>query len=168
MNMKANIERYLPGVPFIIFLMMTFQLLNSCFYVGWFHYDSQNRLLPKDSYRANVITAEDYAKLQDRSVDRVNLSNGSSVTDRQPCYYESTLPNYKKVGDHYLLVTTVGTAHYARLWIYEMGPLLLLAILGLFITARALRRLAAETRALDSSEQGTSSAEADEVVECDP
>jgi hypothetical protein len=166
--MKPIIERYLPVFPFLLFFMITIQLLNSCFYVGWFHYDSQNRLLPKDSYRASVITAEDYAKLQDRSVDRVNLSNGSSVTDRQPCYYESTLPNYKKVGDHYLLVRTVGTAHYARLWIYETGPLLLWAILGLFITQRALRRLAAETRALESNEQHTSSAEADEIVERDP
>jgi hypothetical protein len=166
--MKPIINKYLPAVPFAIFLLMAIQLFWSCFFVGWLHYDSQNRLLPKDSYRASVITAEDYAKLQDRSAYSVKLSDGSSVADRQPSYYESTLPNYKKVGDHYLLVRTVGTAHYARLWIYEMGPLLLWAILGLFITARALRRLAAETRALDSSEQGTSSAEADEVVECDP
>ncbi len=165
--MKATIERYLPVVPFLLFFMITFQVLNSWFFVGWFHYDSQNRLLPKDSYRASVITAEDYAKLQDRSVYRVNLSDGSSVTDRQPVYYESTLPNYKKVGDHYLLVTTVGTAHYCRLWIYNTTPLLLWAILGIFITQRALRRQAAETRALDSSGQDTSSAEADEVVERD-
>ena len=150
--MKPIIERYLPVFPFLLFFMITIQLLNSCFYVGWFHYDSQNRVLPKDSYRASVITAEDYAKLHDRSLHLVKLSNGTGVTDRQPVYYETILPSYKKVGDHYLLVRTVGTAHYARLWIYEMGPLLLWAILGLFITARALRRLAAETRALDSDQ----------------
>lgn len=154
--MKPIIERYLPVFPFIIFLMMTIQVLTSWCFVGWVHYDSQNRVLPKDSYRANVITAEDYAKLQDRSVDRVKLSDGSSVTDRQPVYYETVLPNYKKVGDHYLLVTTVGTAHYYRRWITDTIPLLLLAVCGIFITGRAVRRLTAETRALDSNDQPAS------------
>jgi hypothetical protein len=166
--MKPIIERYLPVFPFIIFLIMAIQVLTSWSFVGWVHYDSQNSVLPQDSYRANLITAEDYAKLQDRSVYRVNLSNGSSIMDRQPVYYETILPNYKKVGDHYLLVRTVGTAHYCRLWIYETTPLLLLAVWGLFITGRAVRRLNAETRALDSNEQDTSSAETDEVVERDP
>ena len=154
--MKPIIERYLPVFPFILFLMMTIQVLTSWFFVGWVHYDSQNRVLPKDSYRANVITAEDYAKLQDRSVDLVKLSDGSSVGGRQPVYYEAVLPNYKKVGDCYLLVTTVGTAHYYRQWITDTIPLLLLAVLGAFITQRNLRRLTAETRAQDSNEQPAS------------
>jgi len=150
--MKPIIERYLPVLPFITFVMMTIQVLTLWFFVGWVHYDCQNSVLPKNSYRANLITAEDYAKLQDRSLDKVKLSDGSSVAGRQPVYYETVLPNYKKVGDHYLLVTTVGTAHYYRRWITDTIPLLLLAVCGIFITQWNLRRQYAKTSDPDSNQ----------------
>ena len=122
--MRAIIERYLPILPCLTFVVMTSQLLVTWGFVGWVHYDSQYLTLPKDSYLAELVTAEDYAKLQDRSLREVKLSNGSTITDRQPIWYDTILPNYRKVGDHYLLVTTVGTAHYYPRWIQDAIPLI--------------------------------------------
>ena len=148
--MKANIERYLPILPFLTFVVMAVQMLVTWGFVRLVHYDCQYRTLPKDSYRAELVTAEDYAKLQDRSLQEVELSDGSTITDRQPMWYEVELPNYKKVGDHYLLVTTVGTAHYYLRWIQDTLPLMLLAVWGLFITGWDLRRRHAKTSGPDS------------------
>jgi hypothetical protein len=149
--MKAIIERYLPILPFITFAMMAIQVLVTWGFVGWVHYDSQYRTLPKDSYLAELVTAEDYAKLQTHSFQEVKLSNGSTITDRQPVWYETVLPNYRKVGDHYVLVTTVGTAHYYPRWIEDTFPLMLLTVWGLFITQWDLRRRYAKTRGPDSN-----------------
>jgi hypothetical protein len=149
--MKAIIARYLPILPFITFAMMAIQVLVTWDFVGWVHYDSQYRTLPKDSYLAELVTAEDYAKLQTHSLQEVKLSNGSTITDRQPVWYETVLPNYKKVGDHYLLVTMVGTAHYYPRWIEDTFPLMLLTVWGLFITQWDLRRRYAKTSGPDSN-----------------
>ncbi len=138
--MKAVIERHLPLLSFITCAMMVIQLLVTWCFVGFVHYDSQYRTLPKHSYLAELITAEDYAKLQDRSLQEVELSNGTRIVDRQPIWYEVVLPNYKQVGDHYVHVTTVGTAHYCRRWIEDTLPLMLLAVSGAFLTQWNLRR----------------------------
>jgi hypothetical protein len=148
--MKAIFDRYLPIMPFATFVVMSGQLLSTWVFVGWVHYGSQYRTLPKDSYLAELVTAEDYAKLQDHSLQEVRLSNGSTMTDRQPVFYERVLPNYKKVGDHYLLVTTIGTAHYYLRWIQDAFPLMLLAVWGLFITGWDLRRRFAKTNGPNS------------------
>ena len=73
--MKVVIERHLPILPFITFALMAIQMLVTWCFVGVVHYDSQYRTLPKDSYLAELITAEDYAKLQDHSLQEVKLSN---------------------------------------------------------------------------------------------
>jgi hypothetical protein len=143
--MKALIDRYLPILPFLTFVAMACQVFITWGFVGWVHYDSQYRTLSKDSYLAEVVTAEDYAKLQDHSLQEVKLSNGSTITDRQPVWYETVLPNYKEVGNHYLLVTTVGTAHYYLRWIQDAFPLMLLAVWGLFIAGWDLRRRCEKT-----------------------
>ena len=70
--------------------------------------------------------------------------------DRQPIWYRRVLPNYKKVGDHYIHVTTLGTAHYYRRWIEDTVPLMFWTICGLFVTQWDLRRRLAKTRGPDS------------------
>ncbi len=139
-------------LSFITFAMMAIQVLVTWCFVGFVHYDSQYRTLPKHSYLAELITAADYAKLQDRSLQEVELSDGTRIVDRQPVWYEVVLPNYKKVGDHYVRVTTVGTAHYYRRWIENTLPLMLLAVWGVFITQWNLRREYAKTRDPDSNQ----------------
>ena len=106
--------------------------------------------MPKDSYLAELVTAEDYAKIQDHSLQEVKLSSGSTISDRQPVWYETVLPNYKKVGDHYLLVTTVGTAHLYRRWVQDMFPFVLMVVWGLIITRWDLRRRYAKAGGPDS------------------
>jgi hypothetical protein len=138
--MKAFFEKQMPILPLVVFAMIAGQVLNTWVFVGVVHYDSQYSTLPKESYLAEVVTAEDYAKLQDRSLRKVELSNGTTIMNRQPIWYERVLPNYKRVDDQYICVTTLGTAHYCRRWFGDTIPLMLLAVLGLFVTIWDLRR----------------------------
>ena len=118
-------------------------LLQTWVYVRFVHYESQYRVLPVESYQAELITAGDYAKLQDRSLNEVELSNGIKLSDRQPVWFEVILPNYKKVdehGEHYVLVTTLGTAHYYYRWISDAFPLMMFIGIGLFFSYWDLRQ----------------------------
>ncbi|MHB0958200.1 MAG: hypothetical protein ACYC0X_12025 [Pirellulaceae bacterium] len=138
--MRAIIEKYSPILPFLTFAMIAGQLFITWGLVGWIHYNSQNRTLPKDSYRVELVTAADYAKLQDPSLQEVKLSNGTTICDRQPVWYETILPNYKRVDDRYVLITTVGTAHYYPRWMQDSLPLMLLAVVGILVAGWDLRR----------------------------
>lgn len=147
--MKAYLQRALPNLTFIIFIifvMMALQLFWSWMFVRFVHYHSQIQTLPAGSYSIELITAEDYAKLNDPSLETVTLSNGTTISDRQSSWYKVILPNYKPVGDQYALVTTRGTAHYYRRWIIDAMPLMMLTAFGLLVTIWELRRRhAAET-----------------------
>jgi len=138
--MNAIFDKYLRFLPLITFVMIAFQLLFTWIFVRFVHYDAQYRTLPIDSYEAEVITLDDYAKLQDPSLKEVELSNGTRILDRQPAWYRIVLPNYKKVDDHYVHVTTLGTAHYYRRWITDASPLVFLTACGLLFAQLDLRR----------------------------
>ena len=132
--MLSRLQNYLPILPFMAFLLMALQLLTTWVFVRFVHYESQYSTLPAESYRVDLITSEDYAKLQDRSLEIVELSNGTKIADRQPIWFERVLPNYKKVDDLYVHVTTVGTAHYYNRWLADILPLAFLTVCGLFLT----------------------------------
>lgn len=142
--MKSIFDKYLPYLPLITFAMLAMQLLTTWVFVRFVHYESQYRTLPIDSYSVEVITLDDYAKLQDSSLEVVELSNGTKIMDRQPVWYRTILPNYKKVDDHYVHVTTLGTAHYYFRWVTDALPLASLAVFGLFCTYLNLRRRTAK------------------------
>ena len=142
--MKSFFDKYLPYLPPVTFGLIAMQLLISWVFVRFVHYESQYRTLPLDTYIVEVITLDDYAKLQDRSLEEVELSNGTKIMDRQPVWYRTILPNYKKVDDHYVSVTTLGTSHYYFRWVTDFLPLALLAIFGLFCTYLLWRRQAAK------------------------
>jgi hypothetical protein len=142
--MKSIFEKYLPNLPHTIFIMLAIQLLITWFFVRFVHYESQYRTLPIDSYNVEVITLDDYAKLQDPSLEIIELSNGTKIMDRQPGFYKNTLPNYKKVDDHYVHVTTLGTAHYYFRWVTDAWPLALWVVFGLICTHLDLRRRTAK------------------------
>lgn len=142
--MKSFFDKYLPYLPPVTFGLIAMQLLISWVFVRFVHYESQYRTLPLDTYIVEVITLDDYAKLQDRSLEEVELSNGTKIMDRQPVWYRTILPNYKKVDDHYVLVTTLGTSHYYFRWVTDFLPLALLAVTGLFCTYLLWRRQAAK------------------------
>lgn len=135
-----NYQKYSRVLPFVAFSMMAMYLLNSWIFVRFVHYHSQHSILPVESYKAEIITAEDYAKLQDPTLDVVELSDGTKIMDRQPKWYEVVLPNYKKVGDSYVRVSTLGTAHYYHRWLGHALPMMMLTAGGLFITWWELRK----------------------------
>jgi hypothetical protein len=137
--MRALIRKYRPIMAFIAFVMMAMQLLIGWIFIRFVHYRSQIATLPVESYQVELITAEDYAKLQDRSLDVVELSNGTRIADRQPIWYERVLPNYKKVDGFYVHVTTLGTAHYYKRWMGDILPLVILTLCGLVVTWYDLR-----------------------------
>lgn len=133
--MRDLFSRRLPTVLFGIFFILTSQILISWVFVRFLHYEGQYRHLLPETYQAKIITQEDYALLQDQTKESVTLSDGSTLTDRQPSFYQNTIPSYKQVGDHYLLVTTLGTSHYYYRWISDMFPLMIFSFFGL-IAAR--------------------------------
>lgn len=141
--MKAYLQRTLPDptfMIFIIFVILASWLFASWIFIRFLHYHSQNKVLPAGSYSIELITAEDYAKLNDPSLETVTLSNGTTISDRQSTWYKVILPNYKPVGDQYALVTTLGTAHYYRRWITDAMPLMMWTAFGLLVTIWELRR----------------------------
>jgi hypothetical protein len=138
--MKAILLRYLSILPLIAFLMIAMQLSITWVFVRFVHYHSQYQTLPAASYQVELITAEDYARLQDPTLNEVKLSNGATIIDRQPSWYEIVLPNYKKLGDGYIRVTTLGTAHYYYRWMTDALPILGLTAWGLFVSQWDLRR----------------------------
>jgi len=140
--MKSFFAKALPNLPLLTFFMMAFWLLSTWVFVRLVHYEAQIRILPADAYQVELITTADYTRLQDPSLKEVELSNGTTLLDRQPVWYERALPNYKPVGDHYVLVTTLGTAHYYYRWITDALPLMMLTAFGLFVTYWDLRRRA--------------------------
>ena len=131
-----------PPINWLLGLLIAvcFQLLISWAFVRLVHYKAQHRYLPKGSFTVEVITEDDYKLLSDRTLDEVKLSNGTTVSDRQPVFYEVALPNYVRSGDHYVSVTSLGTASYYYLWLKDFLPLLLLSCIALVMAFREQRR----------------------------
>ena len=150
--MKSYFNNLLPVLPTTVLIAIVIQVFFSWVFVRFVLYESQYRLLPKDIYQIEIITLDDYAKLQDRSLEEVKLSNGTMVANRQPAYYQAVLPNYKKVDDHYVLVTTLGTSFYYDRWLMDCVPLGIMALFGLFCQVLLSRRRAKKTT--DDSVQG--------------
>ena len=142
--MKSFFDNYLPLLPTAMFGLIAMQVLTSWIFIRFVHYEAQHRVLPRDTYNVEVITLDDYAKLQDHSLENVELSNGTVVTDIQPAFYRTVLPNYKKIEDHYVLVTTLGTSHFYFRWLTDYIPLALFALFGLFCSVLLSRRQTAK------------------------
>ena len=137
--MRQPFSKNLPKWVWATFVLLTFLQLSNFVVVRFLHYTSQYRNLEPHTYQVQVITPEDYAKLGDKSLESVSLSDGSTITDRQPAFYELSLPNYKRVNDHYVLVTTIGTSHYFYRWFSDMFPIMLCTVVGLVLATFHLR-----------------------------
>lgn len=138
--MKDILTKRMPFVLWMLFVLLTAQMLCSWVFVRFVHYDAQYRALEPDTYQAKIITPEDYALLQDSTKESVTLSDGSTYSDRQASFYEHIIPSYKQIGDHYLLVTTIGTSHYYYRWISDMVPLMISSVLGVIAATVHCRR----------------------------
>ena len=138
--MKDLLTKRMAMVLWVVFVWLTFQMLSSWVFVRFVHYDSQHRVMEPDMYHATIITPEDYALLQDSTKESVTLSDGSTHIDRQPSFYQHVVPNYKQIGEHYLLVTTTGTSHYYDRWISDMAPLMIPIVLGVIAATLHYRR----------------------------
>ena len=137
--MRQPFSKNLPKWVWATFVLLTFLQLSNFVVVRFLHYTAQYRNLEPHTYQVKVITPEDYAKLGDKSLESVSLSDGSTITDRQPAFYEHSLPNYKRVNDHYVLVTTIGTSHYFYRWFSDMFPIMLCTVVGLVLATFHLR-----------------------------
>ena len=117
-----NLKKNLPVAVFMVLVMLAMQIVVGWVFVRFVHYEAQYRSLEPHTYEIKSIASEDFALLSDPSTESVTLSDGSKFMDRQPAFYEHVLPNYKKVGDRYILVTTLGTSHYYFRWVTDMMP----------------------------------------------
>jgi len=102
-------------------------------------YHAQYQILPADSYQCRIYSAEDYRKLTDPRLDTVALSDGTTLTGRTQAWYDIVLPQIKRVDDHYVEVTTLGTAHYFQRWLNATMPVFLLCLIGLALSIYSLR-----------------------------
>ena len=139
----AQLAETFSNLPLMIWgmvLMLFIQILVSWIFVRFVHYDAQNRVLPPSSYRISIISDEDFARLGDKTLDTVELSDGTKFSDRQQSFYDSTLPNYKPLdGGQHVLVTTIGTRHFYRYWCGEMFPFMFFIAVTLVLATRNLR-----------------------------
>ena len=138
--MIKNLSKRMPLVIWVLFVWLTFQLISSWVFVRFVHYKAQYRILEPETYLVQLITPDDYALLQDQTKESVTLSDGSTYSDRQSSFYRYVIGNYKRVGDHYFLVKTVGTSHYYHRWISDMVPLMIPTVLGLIAATIHRRR----------------------------
>lgn len=129
----------LPLMIWVMFVMLFMHILISWIFVRFVHYEAQYRLLPPSSYNIEVISDQDYAMLGDKTLDTVQLSNGTQVGDRSQAFYDSTLSNYKPLGNQYVLVTTIGTRHFYLYWFQTMLPFMLFVTIGLVLATRNIR-----------------------------
>ena len=137
--MRQSFLKNLPRSVWSVFLLLVILQVVNFVVVRFVHYTSQYRNLEPHTYQVQVITPEDYAKLGDKSLESVSLSDGSTISDRQPVFYERSLPNYKRVNDHYVLVTTIGTSHYFFRWFSDMFPIMFFTVIGLVLATLHLR-----------------------------
>ena len=80
-------------------------------------YDKQNRLLNPDHYNAELVTRADFDQIADPNMRTIALSNGSQFTKAdRPEWEKEIISFYKPIdnSDHYIKVTTRGTAHVLR------------------------------------------------------
>jgi hypothetical protein len=96
-------------VTFVVILMHVFW---SWVFARFVHAEAQYRTLMPRYYDVQVVSAEEYQRLADRSVPKVTLSDGTTM-EKAPAWYDVVLPGYKPTPDkeHHVLVTTYGTGH---------------------------------------------------------
>jgi hypothetical protein len=138
---RFQFRELLVFAPTVFLLMAVMQFFTQWAFMRFLWYDQQYQILPADSYIARIYTAEDYRRLADRNLDTVDLSDGSRVMNRTQVWYEVVLPQIKRVDDHYVQVTTLGTAHYLRNWLNATMPMAILCILGLAASVYSIWRL---------------------------
>jgi hypothetical protein len=95
-----------------VWMLLLTWICWSWVFMRFLHDDSQYRSLAPEYYDVQVVTADDYRLLADPANREVKLSDGSTVIKAEP-WDRIVLPNYKETrdGQHYVLVTTKGTAH---------------------------------------------------------
>ncbi len=138
-QLRENLSN-LPLMIWGIFVMLFMHLIVSWIFVRFVHYEAQYRLLPPSSYNIEIISEQDYTLLGDKKLNKVKLSNGTQVYDRSQAFYDNTMPNYKPLGDQYVLVTTIGTRHIYRQWLDDKIPFVLFTTVGLVLATRNLRK----------------------------
>lgn|SRR6185295_7937237 len=139
---RLRFRELLVFAPTVFLLMAVMQFFTQWAFMQFLWYHRQHQILPADSYKCKIYTAEDYRKLTDPSLDTVVFSDGSKLTDRSQAWYDVVLPQIKRVDDdHYVQVTTLGSAHYLRNWLTATMPMAGLCMLGLAASIFSIRRL---------------------------
>jgi hypothetical protein len=139
---RFQFRELLMFAPTVLLMMAVMQFFTQWAFMRFVLYHQQYQVLPADSYICQIYTVKDYRKLADRNLDTVVLSDGSRVTNRTQAWYDVVLPQIKRVDDeHYVEVTTLGTAHYLRNWLTATMPMVMLCILGLAASVYSIWRL---------------------------
>ena len=139
---RFKFRELLVFAPTVFLLMAVMQFFTQWAFMRFLLYHQQYQILPADSYNCRIYTSEDYRKLADPNLDAVVLSDGSTIMGRTEAWYNTVLPQIKRVDDdHYVQVTTLGTSHYLRNWLNATMPMAMLCMLGLAASVYSIRRL---------------------------
>jgi len=109
-------------------------------FVRFIHYRSQNRLVKPDDYTTEVVSQEDYRGLSNPENREITLSNGTQMVKGDK-WDSVVLPNYKAIdgGSKYVLVRLKGTAPFVSDWLMWALPILVLSLIGVFISFSGYR-----------------------------
>ena len=137
---RFRFREFLLFAPTALLLMAMLQFVTQWALMQFLQYHKQHQTLPADSYNCQIYTREDYRKLTDPNLDTVVLSDGSQVQGRTQAWYDDVLPHIKRVDkDHYVQVTTLGTAHYLHRWLTATMPMAVLCLLGFAASLYSIR-----------------------------
>jgi hypothetical protein len=140
--MKNTTCRKEVAIAAVALLLICGIVISEWVMVRFVHFHSQNSILDPADYDAEVIRADDYKILADPNMPTVTLSTGKTIMNRSDFWYRGVFPKYKPANNsgQYVLVTTKGTAHFARRWDAMMIMILPLALIGLVCAARVCKK----------------------------
>ena len=139
--MSIPSKRRLQIAPVAVLFMAIVWVVIELVLARFVHYHSQNRLLRPSDYKAEVVSAADYALLSNPDAVKVRLSDGSEV-HKAEIWHSTVLPNYKPLdgGNRYVLVTVNGTAALMPALLATLMPVLVMLVIGLAFAVMPLVR----------------------------
>ncbi len=142
---NTQVRRLLSLAPTWFLFLAVMQFVVQAALMRFLLYHQQYEILPAESYQCQLFSAEDYRKLTDRSLDTVALSDGTTLTGRTQAWYDIVLPQIKRIDDnHYVEVTTLGTAHYFQRWLNATIPICFLCLIALAFSIYSIRMARAD------------------------
>lgn len=137
--MKLYDGRQTRLIPVFIVGFLLFGIVSHLAWARFVSWHAGVRTLPADTYDVDVYTPAEYAQLTDPAVAEVRLANGHTLA-KGPAW-DAVVGNFKPTrdGSHYVMVSTLGTAHAWPFLRDTLLPLAIEAAIGLGVVSWSVR-----------------------------